>query len=1710
MAKHHGASARRRPSQRSLLFVALMATVGLGYLALSPEAQSQISSRIKSVPDFTAPAQHDADSVTPKSPVQAEMPAPPPTRYVPGMEEALIATGPVSDQESKDLDAALAAFHDAPAKVGQGGDYDDYAKPLLSYIEAHPQSNWNAALYTNIGLGYYHAGYYSRTFTYLDKAWQLGRNATSPQAHMMVDRAVGELAKMHARVGHDKELEALFADIGKRPIGGPATELIQGAHEGHWAFKHNPGFAYLCGPNALKNVLVSLKAGPKQIKVAMDARSGPHGFSLPELAKLADKAKLKYTLIHREAGQPIPVPSIINWNIHHYAAIIGMQDGAYIVQDPTFANGGGAILTAKAIDAEGSGYFLVPQSVMASTPKNGWRIVNVHSPEAKAVYGMGSVVACTPGCTRCDNQNLDTQNQGKPPMTTANAHTMVVSLNLSDTPVGYRTQKGATPALTSLTYNQRESEQPAGFGFSNVSSKWSYSWMASVKEDPIHPGSPVQRVAAGGGGVDYPVGYSNGGDHGFYTPEAPDNSVLWRYPLSTTMPTTKYVRNMPDGGQEVYSLSDGATTYPRNFFLTQIIDPQGNTTTLNYDGTFRLTSVTDPMTRSTTFTYGITGHSLLISKITDAFGRFCQLTYDPTSLQLATITDPIGITSSFTYSATETTFVTQLTTPYGTSKFTDTFNPTDPAESNQRALVMTDPLGYSDYLYFYQSVAVVPDTDPPATVPTGMSTGNSLLEYRNVFYWDKHAFTGNVTLDGSGNPIAQDFTKARLTHWLHEINFSTAYDTPESTRNPLEQPNRVWYNYPGQPNTINSGSLDKVSAKGRVLDDGTSQVGDKATYNAFGNLLTKTDVLGRASKFTYATNNIDLSTAQQLTTLPSTYTTIATFSNYNTQHEPQTYVGADGKTWTYTYNAAGQLATVTDPNSGVTTYNYDASSRLMNIQDANLVTAVAYTYDTADRVLTRTDSTGYVLTYAYDAIDRVTKITYPDGTTDLYDYTFQSGPLVGTPSLELRKHTDRLGRITTYGYDADRRLTSVTEPLTSTTTRTTNYDYYENGTLKDIIDANSNDTHWDIDIQSRPIDKIYGFGGATPQTETYAYEATTSRLHSVTDALGQVKTYTYALDDRITGITYTATVNPTPNVTFTWDPRFPRLASMTDGLGTTNYSYTAIGTLGGLRLSSINGPFTSNDTLGLTYDALGRLAGRTISGGNETFGYDPISRINSHVTPLGSFTYAYQNETDLTTSRSVTNGTTTVSTNWVYDMVTGHDRHLININNSGVTRSYALSYLSGTSQNPYDILKATDTAATGHPWATRAHTYTYDLSDRLLTGTNGLSPYVYDKLDNATTFATNAATYNGFNQIGTWNALTYAYDANGNLTSGDGVKTYKWDAENRLIEIDYVGSAVKKSVFSYDGLGHRTVDAETTTGGVTTTTRYLWCGSSICQTRSSADVVQRRDLDEGEFNATTSQKLIYMPDQLGSVRDVLDGTTGALVQSYDFNPYGSQNRASGSVPTDYRFARLLLHTVSGLNLARFRAQDGVTGRFVNRDPLGSSAGVNLYAYTGADPITYSDSIGLCKVEVRYKVVFTITDSDGNTITTTNHAYIVTTDPTGMKKYFRGGPSGIGLFGWGHINAQYGDYTPNTKDWDPGSPPSDTVLDDGKPCTCENAALQKAANDINNSTIPYSPFSPNSNSAAHYALQQMGLSLSNPSVWVPAWNTPLLITPPPLN
>jgi RHS repeat-associated protein len=138
-------------------------------------------------------------------------------------------------------------------------------------------------------------------------------------------------------------------------------------------------------------------------------------------------------------------------------------------------------------------------------------------------------------------------------------------------------------------------------------------------------------------------------------------------------------------------------------------------------------------------------------------------------------------------------------------------------------------------------------------------------------------------------------------------------------------------------------------------------------------------------------------------------------------------------------------------------------------------------------------------------------------------------------------------------------------------------------------------------------------------------------------------------------------------------------------------------------------------------------------------------------------------------------------------------------------------------------------------------------------------------------------------------------------------------------------------------------------------TNYGWCGTTLCQARNGHNVPIRRYFAEGEVTPGENQYYYYGVDQLGSVRDVLDATTGALVQHSDYTAYGAILGAKVASATDFRFAGLFFHQPSGLYLSATRSYDPTSGHWQSRDPLGETAGYNLYAYLESVPNRFSNA-----------------------------------------------------------------------------------------------------------------------------------------------------------
>jgi YD repeat-containing protein len=332
-----------------------------------------------------------------------------------------------------------------------------------------------------------------------------------------------------------------------------------------------------------------------------------------------------------------------------------------------------------------------------------------------------------------------------------------------------------------------------------------------------------------------------------------------------------------------------------------------------------------------------------------------------------------------------------MTTPYGTTNFAYDAPGAAcaPGLGPCRYVQVTDPLGGSEREEWIEP-APIAASDPSNTVPQGMPLTiiNNYLQFRDSFHWDKNAYAAAGC--GTGPPPAGcSYDDARDRRFAHDgANFSLKSTSLESVKYALE--NRIWFEYPGQRNSIVSGSYQRPSAAGRVLDDGTTQLRQFAydTANYF-EPTQAIDPVGRTTSFGYAPNAIDPTLIAQ-TVAGETQATLARFTysgaNCTVPHRVCSDTDAAGQTTTYTYNPAGQLTAITNPLNQTTSFAYDAAGDLKTIVNADNQTAASFSYDAFGRVRTYTDAAGWTVTCDYDAADRIARITYPDGTAQRYTW----------------------------------------------------------------------------------------------------------------------------------------------------------------------------------------------------------------------------------------------------------------------------------------------------------------------------------------------------------------------------------------------------------------------------------------------------------------------------------------------------------------------------------------------------------------------------------------------------------------------------------------------------------------------------------------------------------------------------------------------------
>ena len=713
--------------------------------------------------------------------------------------------------------------------------------------------------------------------------------------------------------------------------------------------------------------------------------------------------------------------------------------------------------------------------------------------------------------------------------------------------------------------------------------------------------------------------------------------------------------------------------------------------------------------------------------------------------------------------------------------------------------------------------------------------------------------------------------------------------------------------------------------------------------------------------------------------------------------------GTLSATHSVSYDDNGTPKTVT-----TATTDYDGWGRVIH-QTNRHGGQVNTTYDAMGRVASVTNpfptggTPGPATNYTYDALGRRTVVTLPDSQIVQTSYNGASVTMIDQVNRKIQRLSDGLGRLIT-----------VNEQDTSgNLTQATNYTYDVLGNLTQVNQGNQLRSHKYDALSRVTAEKIPEQGDPTqPNQWTASYTYTSfDAVATRQDARGVVTTYGYDTLNRLSQISYNTVsgVTTAPTVTYIYDidptygttnegalvrvnagsdyqerytfDQYERMSSTIRAIGTRTYTtsnqYNQAGqtlqnafgvfqydTAG--RLSSINpGGATMS---GITYNIAGQVTGDTITVSGWNNGY-LINSVTAEIYSYDANRMQLTSQTATTTNSNAGQcvpscpppppGGTNLSLTYSYQAAAGQMGIGSTIGNAGQLMS-----ISGT------IGGLSESAS-----------YTYDNYGRLVTSnqtSNGSSAqrrFVYDRWGNrngvwnatsggtqiqsitlqAVSFpGTGSAPTNRITSVTGSTTVNYTYDANGNVTN-DGVHTYSYDSENRLVAVDAGATA------SY-GYDHQNRRYKKIVGS--SVTHYIWEGSRVTKEYNGStgalqvyyEYAGGRLLMKGG-----SSTQVFMSDRL-SVRLALSDV-GTVTGRQGHLPFGEDFSLSG-MQEKHRFTTYENDSETALHYAINRYDDSKVGRFVSVDSYGKSASLewpqshNRYSYTQNEPINVKDPLGL--------------------------------------------------------------------------------------------------------------------------------------------------------
>ena len=638
----------------------------------------------------------------------------------------------------------------------------------------------------------------------------------------------------------------------------------------------------------------------------------------------------------------------------------------------------------------------------------------------------------------------------------------------------------------------------------------------------------------------------------------------------------------------------------------------------------------------------------------------------------------------------------------------------------------------------------------------------------------------------------------------------------------------------------------------------------------------------------------------------------------------------------------------------------------------------------------------------YDILGRLTRIDHPHTTNDTTIVYSADSSVTG--AVEKVVTNNAKGQESTEYRNALGEVVKVENPLTASVT----YAYDAAGNLKQTV-ANGVTTTISYDVLGRKQSMTDPDKGQW----SYQYNAF-GELVEQTSANGVVSTLTHDAQGR--RLSRTDARNATTLNATTWSYDTQTLADTVAAPGQLTRTVHTIS----------SGEQVGSHSVALAYDTLGRLMGReVIIDGNAALTFEEQYTYGEYGRPFQKFDasddfagvrYHYNSAgylAKISESAKAVPATTTAPVAY-YTVTAMNARGQVTGATLGndvvLDRTYQadsgyLSTMKATNRSSQELQKLTLTfdelgnltkrhdqglsKLMGAPAKNMEEVFTYDNLNRLLTTRiageasanvdttydargniktkSGVGTYVYGNTSNRLVSVTPSG--------GT--AMTYAYDSNGNLTSGDG-RTLSYTSFDKPHTITKgTGQTVQ---FAYDGERaryKRSVTTGTGTNAVTTTTYYVGnveirnvTGGKQYTRYVEGHAIVKLTRNDSSRTAISTDYLIT--DHLGSI-DAIADSSGALLYDLSFDAWGRRRAADSTFAIINTPATALatltprgftghemLDTV-GLIHMNGRVYDPRLGRFTSADPIVQfphySQSFNHYSYVLNNPLGYTDPSG---------------------------------------------------------------------------------------------------------------------------------------------------------